>query len=628
MFETNDRDDVGAAFDRAWATDLPIPNGLGRHDNDGMFSFYVQTPGRLPGRGRPRRPRRHRRLGRQPPLRPHQRVGPPAAALRRERRRRRRRRRRDRRLRPGRASRSRSCSPSSGAPVVVLERWPEPYPLPRAVHFDHEVGRILQSCGIGDELRPISEPAEVYEWRNARGHDAAALRPRRRRRRRGWPASSMFNQPELEALLDGAGRDAADVDVRRGVEVDGARAARRRRRRRPRADGTTVRGPLRRRLRRRQQHRARRCSASPSHDLGFFYDWLIVDVILDEPRVFDPINLQICDPARPTTAVSGGPGRRRWEFMRLPARVARRAQRRGARRGSCSRRGTCTPATPGSNATPSTRSSARYAEQWRDGRVLPRRRRRPPDAAVRRPGHVLRAPRRRQPRVEARPRARRARAPTRCSTPTSEERLPSARAAIELLDGARQGHLRARPGRGRGARRGDGRRRRRRAGAGARPARHRRRASSTRPRRTPGTQFVQGTRRRPAVRRRARHRLAPRRPSTPTPTASIATSARGSRRSAAASSPLADPDADVRRAGSPSTTRRARCSDPTSTSTAPRRRAARRHGAARRPPPPPRTRGASDMKLANHRRPRRARPRRRDRRRRTTRPAAASAPTR
>jgi 2,3-dihydroxybiphenyl 1,2-dioxygenase len=44
MFETNSRDDVGAAFDRVWATDLGIPNGLGRHDNDGMFSFYVATP--------------------------------------------------------------------------------------------------------------------------------------------------------------------------------------------------------------------------------------------------------------------------------------------------------------------------------------------------------------------------------------------------------------------------------------------------------------------------------------------------------------------------------------------------------------------------------------------------------
>jgi len=44
MFEANTRDDVGTAFDRAWATDMPIPNGLGRHDNDGMFSFYMQTP--------------------------------------------------------------------------------------------------------------------------------------------------------------------------------------------------------------------------------------------------------------------------------------------------------------------------------------------------------------------------------------------------------------------------------------------------------------------------------------------------------------------------------------------------------------------------------------------------------
>lgn len=44
MFETNSRDDVGRAFDRVWATDLAIANGLGRHDNDGMFSFYVASP--------------------------------------------------------------------------------------------------------------------------------------------------------------------------------------------------------------------------------------------------------------------------------------------------------------------------------------------------------------------------------------------------------------------------------------------------------------------------------------------------------------------------------------------------------------------------------------------------------
>lgn len=44
MFEVNDRNDVGAAFDRVWESDLSIPMGLGRHDNDETFSFYVASP--------------------------------------------------------------------------------------------------------------------------------------------------------------------------------------------------------------------------------------------------------------------------------------------------------------------------------------------------------------------------------------------------------------------------------------------------------------------------------------------------------------------------------------------------------------------------------------------------------
>jgi biphenyl-2,3-diol 1,2-dioxygenase len=44
MVETRTVDDVGAAFDRALTAGLPIANSLGRHDNDGMFSFYVVSP--------------------------------------------------------------------------------------------------------------------------------------------------------------------------------------------------------------------------------------------------------------------------------------------------------------------------------------------------------------------------------------------------------------------------------------------------------------------------------------------------------------------------------------------------------------------------------------------------------
>jgi 3-(3-hydroxy-phenyl)propionate hydroxylase len=53
-------------------------------------------------------------------------------------------------------------------------------------------------------------------------------------------------------------------------------------------------------------------------DLGFEEPWLVVDVLVDDPSRLPTANLQICDPARPTTCVMMGEGRHRWEFMILP----------------------------------------------------------------------------------------------------------------------------------------------------------------------------------------------------------------------------------------------------------------------------------------------------------------------
>jgi hypothetical protein len=113
----------------------------------------------------------------------------------------------------------------------------------------------------------------------------------------------------------------------------------------------------------------RRLLDLPVEDLGFFYDWLIVDVILDEPRVFDPINLQICDPARPTTAVSGGPGRRRWEFMRLPHESLDELNDE-ARAWELLAPWDVHPGNARLERHAVYTFCARYAEQWRAGRVL------------------------------------------------------------------------------------------------------------------------------------------------------------------------------------------------------------------------------------------------------------------
>ncbi|MFV0258086.1 MAG: bifunctional 3-(3-hydroxy-phenyl)propionate/3-hydroxycinnamic acid hydroxylase [Acidimicrobiales bacterium] len=254
----------------------------------------------------------------------------------------------------------------AGHRVVVLERQPEPYPLPRAVHFDHEVGRILQSCGIGHRLRTCTEPGDVYEWRNGSGtvllrlghHGPAAS---------GWPMSSMFHQPTLEALLDDRVRALPSIEVRRGSAVTGLE---------PTGDGVTATTADGATISARYlvgcdgaNSTVRSLTETPVHDLGFFYDWLIVDVILDPPRVFSPLNVQICDPARPTTVVSGGPGRRRWEFMRLPEEPGYELDDLG-RAWELLAPWDVTPA----NATLERHAiytfQARYAERWRTGRVL------------------------------------------------------------------------------------------------------------------------------------------------------------------------------------------------------------------------------------------------------------------
>jgi flavoprotein hydroxylase len=252
-----------------------------------------------------------------------------------------------------------------GRSVVVLERWPEPYPRPRAVHFDHEVGRILQACGVGGDLRSISEPAPVYEWRNGAGtpllrfgRDGDGVS--------GWPLSSMFNQPALEALLDRRAR-ALGVTVRRGVEVTGLV---------PSEGSVAVRSAAGGEVGARYvvgcdgaNSTVRALADLPTHDLGFFYDWLIVDVILAEPRVFDPLNVQICDPARPTTAVSGGPGRRRWEFMCLPGETLAELDDE-ARAWALLAPWDVHPGNARLERHAVYTFNARYAERWRRGRVL------------------------------------------------------------------------------------------------------------------------------------------------------------------------------------------------------------------------------------------------------------------
>ncbi|MEU7384786.1 MULTISPECIES: bifunctional 3-(3-hydroxy-phenyl)propionate/3-hydroxycinnamic acid hydroxylase [unclassified Streptomyces] len=257
-----------------------------------------------------------------------------------------------------------------GWTVTVVERWPEPFTMPRAVSFDGESARALAAAGVGEHIERFGEPSGDYVWRNADGETLLHVDVAEHGQC-GWPDSTSMYQPGLEAALAERGSRLPGLRVLRGhraVELtdDGDRVtlvADSRDEGRVHLTGRWVIG----------------CDGANSFvrermgvtltDLGFANDWLTCDVALHEPRRFVPNNLQICDPARPSTAVSAGPGHRRWEFMRVPGEPIEELDRVE----TVWRLLAPFDVTP-KNATLQRqavyRFQARYADEWRVGRIL------------------------------------------------------------------------------------------------------------------------------------------------------------------------------------------------------------------------------------------------------------------
>src|SRR3954467_11025652 len=88
-----------------------------------------------------------------------------------------------------------------GAECLLLDRWSEVYPLPRAVHFDDEVFRIFAEMGIAERVHAISRPIPGMQLIDARHRVLAELTRDPAGQVNGFPAANMFHQPELEQVL-------------------------------------------------------------------------------------------------------------------------------------------------------------------------------------------------------------------------------------------------------------------------------------------------------------------------------------------------------------------------------------------------------------------------------------------
>ncbi len=88
-----------------------------------------------------------------------------------------------------------------GLRIVVLERWPERYKLPRAVHFDGEIMRTaFQALGIAEQIEMVSRALVSFETVTPEGEVLeSVVAPYFDGS--GWRPGYLFYQPEFEDVL-------------------------------------------------------------------------------------------------------------------------------------------------------------------------------------------------------------------------------------------------------------------------------------------------------------------------------------------------------------------------------------------------------------------------------------------
>lgn len=203
--------------------------------------------------------------------------------------------------------------------VIVVDKEPAIYPLPRAAHVDHEVMRIFQSIGVADNIMATSRSAERYDFLNAQGQVLLRFENANRIGPGGWPAGNMIHQPSVELLLRQRIAQIDAVDLRASWRFDSLREN---------ADSvvaefTTPSGKASITTRYLvgcdgTRSPVREAMGMALHDLQFDEPWLVIDTLVLDSSRLPTANLQICNPERPTTCVVMGEGRHRWEFMIKP----------------------------------------------------------------------------------------------------------------------------------------------------------------------------------------------------------------------------------------------------------------------------------------------------------------------
>ena len=206
-----------------------------------------------------------------------------------------------------------------GIETLVLDRHETVYPLPRAVHADDEVFRILSRLGIGDEFAAHSRPGHGLRLIDPQMRVLSEIPRSTKPSGHGFPQMNMFDQPELEAMLRANVKHYPQVTVHGNVEVTSV----------TQTQNGRVRVSFLDRVRGGEQSvqasyvlgcdgansPTRAAIGAHMYGLPFTQDWLVIDVNTDVDLDQWEGCHQVCNPERGGTYMRVSETRYRWEFQ-------------------------------------------------------------------------------------------------------------------------------------------------------------------------------------------------------------------------------------------------------------------------------------------------------------------------
>ena len=206
-----------------------------------------------------------------------------------------------------------------GISCLLLDRHESVYPLPRAVHADDEIYRILTRVGVGDEFAAHRRAGLGLRLLDTDMRVLAELKRSPEPSANGYPQMNMFDQPELEAMMRANLKRYPNALFRGDVEVTGVTQNRPGR----------VRVSFLDRMRGGEQSveaayvlgcdgansTVRAAIGAHMYGLSFQQDWVVIDVDTDaELNQWEGCH-QLCSTERAGTYMRVGPTRYRWEFQ-------------------------------------------------------------------------------------------------------------------------------------------------------------------------------------------------------------------------------------------------------------------------------------------------------------------------